>query len=261
MTRDEAKYILLACRHPDAAEADARAAEALAMLESDPELTEWFAREAALDTALAEGLEAIEPPAGLKEKILAAAPRAKATAGGDTSIPFPASELLPWWRNPRLISMAAGLVLLLSFTFLLLDPQDLSADDDVPEFYREVARHMGSGADLQVRHDDLGYLSDFLRTQGAPAPGYLPGRVDPLDEVGALIHVWREAPVGVVHMRNHADYQLYVIEHVVFSKPSALPSQPQVKEVDGVGIMVWVDGNHLHVLATKAGAGALLELL
>ncbi len=72
MQRDEAKHILELCRPGiDDDRNDPLIAEALALLDTDPELKAWFDEQQALDARIAGVYDAIEPPADLKASILA----------------------------------------------------------------------------------------------------------------------------------------------------------------------------------------------
>ena len=105
MTSEEAKAILQVFR-PDGRDADdARFAEALRQLDCDPELALWFARQHAFDARMAETARAIPVPLGLKARLLACGPRAKASL----------------WRawQPRLALAAAVLLLGLLASLLL----------------------------------------------------------------------------------------------------------------------------------------------
>src|SRR6185295_12013962 len=98
MNNQEAKFILGAYR-PDGSDAtDPMFAEALTMVERDPELRDWLERQRAFDRAVAAKVRAIVPPAELREAIL---------AGGRASRP---RRL--WWTNPVVLVAAAAMVVL-----------------------------------------------------------------------------------------------------------------------------------------------------
>src|SRR5687768_16075679 len=74
MDREQAKLILSAMRPGrDSAKDDVLFEEALAWLENDPELAEWFAAHQEGDNAMREALRTIQPPAHLRESIIAEA--------------------------------------------------------------------------------------------------------------------------------------------------------------------------------------------
>ena len=92
MNSTEAKFILQARRPDGADDAEPRFAEALEQARRDPALAAWLAREQAFDAAVAEKLRSTQPPAGLREAIL---------AGAKVSRP------LPFWRRTQTLAMAA----------------------------------------------------------------------------------------------------------------------------------------------------------
>lgn len=71
MNRDEAKMQLQSYRPDDQDRSDPRFREALALIEHDSELKEWFERQQAFDAAMAGHLQSIPLPAELKRTILA----------------------------------------------------------------------------------------------------------------------------------------------------------------------------------------------
>jgi hypothetical protein len=86
MNNQEAKFILGAYRPSGRDATNPAFADALRQAESDPALTTWFARSRALDTAVAEKLESIRPPAGLREAILAGAKMSRPEASPFRSV-------------------------------------------------------------------------------------------------------------------------------------------------------------------------------
>jgi len=78
MNPEQAKFILSSGRRDERHAADPLFAEALRAAERDPALAAWFERSCAHDREIAAKLATIEPPAGLREAILAGG-RASAT--------------------------------------------------------------------------------------------------------------------------------------------------------------------------------------
>jgi hypothetical protein len=97
MNNHEAKFILGAYRTDGRDAGDPMFAEALAQAARDPELRAWFERDRKFDTAIAEKLDGIAPPAELKAAIL---------AGGRASRPRHR-----WWANPLWLAAAAGIAI------------------------------------------------------------------------------------------------------------------------------------------------------
>ena len=73
MDREEARIILSAYRPGRDDAADPAFAPALALLDQDSELADWFTNQHALDLILQSAVQTIDPPADLKATILASA--------------------------------------------------------------------------------------------------------------------------------------------------------------------------------------------
>ena len=100
MNNEEAKFILGAYRAGGQDAGDATFAEAVQRTRDDPALGAWFARSRAHDVAMAAKLREVQPPAGLREAIL---------AGARASAAQPA-----WWRRPAVWAVAASVAILLT---------------------------------------------------------------------------------------------------------------------------------------------------
>jgi hypothetical protein len=98
MTPQETKFILRTHRADGRYPAgDPLFAEALAETERTPELAAWLEREHALDETVANKLDAIQPPADLRDQILAGARASRLQRR--------------WWQNPFWLSAAAAIIL------------------------------------------------------------------------------------------------------------------------------------------------------
>lgn len=255
MTHDEAKAILQACRG-DAAEADdPRVVEALEMVQEYPELADWRKNEMNFDQAFAKSITGIQPPPGLREKILSTMAEAS-----QTPIPFPAAGR-KWWQNPKFISMAASIILIFTFGVLLTDPQNLMADPDIPDFCSEVAHASRTFPTMETHSDDLDHIRLFLSQKGAPRPGLMLPNVDPLEEMGALTTDWEGEPVSIVCMKGECYYQLFVISLSVFGDDDIPPATPKVEQHDDIALLFWADSDHLYVLSRPGSVNDLASML
>jgi len=104
MNREEAQFILHAYRPSGEDAHDPQFTEALALVRDDPELARWFAREQALDAAIAERIHSVSPPPDLRTQLLLARKVIRPR---------------PWWRKPAWIAAAAAVALLISAASLL----------------------------------------------------------------------------------------------------------------------------------------------
>ena len=198
MERDEAQHILELCRPGnDDDQQDPLIAEAMAVLEADVELQEWFAEQQAVDARISAAYATLEPPADLKASILAGM-RAHVLERKDESernnaaiLPdahdtnAPNSEQAgrlfygkssahdktdssttsrAWWRNPW-IGIAAVFAVLL--TFATIPPQNSSKNTQtdtaalsagVPDMIQFLAREI----------NDIGSRGGFDKASDEP---------------------------------------------------------------------------------------------
>jgi len=152
MNDNEAKFILRAYR-PDGSDAqDPIFTDALAQAGKNPALREWLEQEKSFDRAIAAKLHEVQPPAGLRDAIL---------AGGRAS-----QRRRAWWKNPVWLAIAASLVVALTL-FLRLRPTEPSAHD-----FAEFALNELATATDHHGHDGpaLAKLQAHLASASLPLP-------------------------------------------------------------------------------------------
>src|SRR5438105_3187755 len=98
MNSQQAKEILKLCRPGVGDETNPEVQAALELAKTDPELECWWEHQQAFTAAMREKFRQIEPPEGLYERILA-----------NRNQPW----VVPWWRRPAFLALAASIVLLL----------------------------------------------------------------------------------------------------------------------------------------------------
>src|SRR5882724_4265510 len=110
MDKEQAKEILLRYRPGRDDTVDPQVAEALALLDQDPELAVWFERQHRVDDAIRARLREMPVPAGLKERILAEQKIVRPEFG---------------WRR-TLLAAAAGVALLTALVeWIMLRPASM----------------------------------------------------------------------------------------------------------------------------------------
>jgi hypothetical protein len=105
MNREEAQFTLRAYRPSGEDAQDPQFQEALGLVRNDPELARWFAREQALDAAIAGRIHSVTPAPDLRTQLLLARKVIRPRL---------------WWRKPAWIAAAALVALLISAASLLL---------------------------------------------------------------------------------------------------------------------------------------------
>lgn len=245
MNHHEAKFLLRAYR-PNGRDAnDPVFADPLHQAAQDPGLSAWLEREQAFDSAVAAKLATIQPPAGLRDAIL---------AGARASQPR-----RRWWTHPLWLAVAASVALLLSFTVRwrfastpLPTARDLAtfAIDDVAKTY---ATHLHSlaleGAQAQLANSVL------------PLPDHLALNFDELKQKGCrTVRVAGREVFEICFKREGHWYHLYAARVDDFA-PGTAEVKSQLTTKGQFAATAWKDSRHVYALVAGAGTEALQHLL
>lgn len=248
MTPEDARLLLQMRRPGDRDRDDPLFAEALRVVDRDPELKAWFDREQQRDRALAQKLATIAPPPGLREAIL---------AGARASEP----RRVRWWRQPAWLAAAAAIALLLGVTATLrlgrgglaLDALALAAAQELSTDGGAHAGPVASLADIQTRLAET------------PEPlGEALGRLIDLDVLRRdgcrTVRIAGYEMLEVCFQRGGNWFHVYV-----------MPRQGAPVKVDasrivsgaagGVVAVAWSDAKHSYALVSDAGRFPLQRLL
>ncbi|MBI3886747.1 MAG: hypothetical protein HY302_13600 [Opitutae bacterium] len=247
MTNDEAKFILNAYRPSGSDANDATFCAALDQAKLDPALGVWFKWQQSFDRAMTAKLGQAQPPAGLREAIL---------AGAKLSRPETTSRR--WWNQPAVVALAASVAVLFAVTAGLLGPRTAAANTGLAEFALADALHSdlhgghGPGEaelramlgqpDLPLSH---GLSVDFagMRASGCRTLNY---------EGHDLIEV--------CFKRNGAWFHCYVARRVDFPELTD-SAKPMIIDRKGAVVAAWTDEANIYLVAGKTGAAALRQLL
>jgi hypothetical protein len=243
MTHEEAQFILRASR-PDGSDLDDPIfAEALARARRDPELAAWLERERALDTAIADRLASVAPPAELRAALL---------AGGNVM-------RRPRWRLPAWLAVAAAGVLLLGGTlYWTSGPAPAPTFDEIA---RLALRDMASGhwpgrmtyaadvgafgAWLTAPHQRLreGYPVDFGALRALRCRTVRLGRLE----------------VFEICFEREGSFHLYIAprDGVRLDHDE---TEPMFREQGGLAAVTWADARAVYVLVTALGPEALRRI-
>ncbi|MDP0494809.1 MAG: hypothetical protein Q7Q73_01250 [Verrucomicrobiota bacterium JB024] len=257
MDSTQAKAILSAYRAdmPDADEA--AFAEALEQVGHDPELAQWFEDEQNFDEIFAGKLHDIQPPADLKDKLLALDPDKK-------TIPFPQPESdsstpkpqlpgqRPWWKRSSILSAAATVAVLLGFGAVLLDPSKLEAEPELNQFYDQLGDNFRQNPKLTGTSNDLDDIRGKLRASGLRAPGALPPKVDSLAEVGFGSFSYKGTTISyVVESQGNQTFCLYLLDKSLAGNALPQDGTPVIFQQEDLAMMAWVGPQNLCVLIVR----------
>lgn len=245
MNNVEAKFILQGYR-PDGADAgDPTFSAALEQSRADPVLHEWFVREQAFDRAISAKLGQIQPPAGLREAIL---------AGGRVTTPGPARRA--WWQQPAF--MAAASVAVLFALGLALWPRTAIASPDLAEFALADSMH----GELHGGHgDDTAALQAMLSAPANRLSRGVPVDFETLRKAGCRTVSVADRPVlEICFKRNGAWFHCYIARRADFPALAAVLN-PVLVDRNGASIASWADASHVFVVVSKTGRAPLERLL
>ncbi|HUK81877.1 MAG TPA: hypothetical protein VLZ12_04515 [Verrucomicrobiae bacterium] len=243
MDSQQAKEILNLYR-PSVDDADPQFAEALAQVQRDPELRQWFDQHCALHAEIRDKIKAISVPAGLHERILA---RRKVV------------RPLVWWRSPIAIAAAAVVVIALSIYSIV---SQLNPPARFSQFRQQVADFAAAGYTLDVQSASFDELRQQFASNGWPSDYTVPSGLAKLGVRGGCLMNWRGHKVSMLCLRgpDHHDAWLYVIKRAALSnapKQSAL----QVAMVGRLMTASWSEGAKTYVLAAQGDEAFLRSLL
>lgn len=244
MNNDEAKFLLAAYR-PDGRDAvDPIFREALAQAETDPTARQWFERARAIDGAVSAKLQAVVPPAGLRESILAGA-----RAGQ--------SRARPWSQHPLL--MAAAIVVVLGALSLVLRQTIAPATDDLARLGLR---------DLAAAHDE--HVGDPPGLDGLQM--HLASLAQPLNESRLIdLEQLRRERCRTVRLagrevfelcfrRDGRWFHLYAARRADFAS-DALAERARVSTQDGLVAASWADQENVYALVTSGSPETLRPLI
>ena len=247
MKNQEAKFILAAYRPNGGDAGDAAFASALEHAEHDPELRAWFENQRKFDAVLSAKLEAIPPPAGLREAILAGA-RLSAT---------PAKRR--GWRNPLWLAAAAALVLT---TILGVTLRQGAARPSGAELAAFALRDLAHSHEEHVGHPpELAEVQAQLVQASVPLTSHLKLDLDQLSKRNCrAISIGGRRVFEVCFQREGTWYHVYVGRRGDFA-PGAFDPRALLKIQGDYASTTWADAEHVYALVTRAGAQAIQRLI
>lgn len=246
MKPQETKFILRAHRADGRYRTgDPLFADALAEAGRDPALAAWLSREHALDTTIANKLDGIQPPTGLREAILVGARASRLSRR--------------WWHNPVWFAAAAGLMLVLAISSTFLRPDSPPAPPaTLAEFGLD---RLAFGPHTHNPTDGAVALEKELAATTGPLPAVLVLDVADLDRRGCEEFTFGGRRVyEVCFQRNGTWFHLYVTTRDSASPHDAGP-KPEVIERNGYVAATWSTEEAVYALATKASIEALNRAL
>ncbi len=236
MNTTEAKFILQACRLDGQDATDPLFEEALEQSRQDPVLGAWFTREQAFDAAVAAKLRAVSPPADLRAAILAGARMSRPKS---------------WWRQPRVLALAASVVLLFG---LVAAWPDRAPVVEGGQFALDAMAEMGSPEHHPIVVGGRGPLHALLASTSTRLADGLPLSFAELKDDGCRsLRIAGHEVLEVCFERGGSEFHLYVARGGDFPSKDA-DGAPMFLEQGRLASVSWRDRSHAYVLVTDSGA-------
>lgn len=245
MDNKQARFILQS--HPSivGAAADPQMTDALREAARDPELAAWLESERALDETVRARLRDVQPPQGLKARVLSAPP---------ATVPVPVAR----WRIP--LAWAATLALLAAVAALWLWPRGSAAE--FAAFRSEMVEVAAGPIRFDFASGDARELERWLNEREGAGKAKLPAGVKSLPGLGCRELKWRGRPVALLCFRAGDGRALHVFA-VARGALGDAPEEGRARFVASGGMQTaaWRQGEVVYVAALRGGETELRQHL
>lgn len=223
---------LLAVYRPGLDDQDETFAELRTALRNDPELQRQLDARVARDDAIRAKLHAVQPPPGLKTRILA----------GQNVVRPPVS----FWRQPIWLAAAAAIVVFAIIT--------LTRPNNFPAYRAEMVKFVAVEYDLDTHAEDFDSLRQSFAAKGWPADYTVPAGVKNLHIEGGCLRQWHGRKVALLCFETEADGDvwLFVVDRQVVADVPA--ETPQIATTGQITTASWTRGAYTYILATEKPA-------
>lgn len=244
MDSQEAKEILRLYRPGGIDDRDPEFMEALAAIESDPELKRWFQNHLAFQIGFRDQLRCIEVPADLKDQILAQTVR---------------PQTIVWWRIPAWIAAAAAVFAILALIPTWFQPTDAKT---FSAFQGRMVRTALREYRVDLLSEDLNKIKQFLADHQGSSDYVLPKRLASSRGHGCAVLRWQDQSVSMICFQEaeQNDLYLFVTERSTLrDAPSS--TIPILGKVNKLTTATWVRGNNVYLLAADRDESSLKKYL
>jgi hypothetical protein len=261
MDKTEAKLLLQACRSNGQDDALQAFAEALALVERDPELKAWWNAQRAFDRAVSAKLNEIPLPADLHATIL---------AGRKIEQMTPRFDFTNWLAFAATIAVCVGL----GFHFLNgpvpssavtspLAHNDLPTAQPLPSHDYETGVFAFLDSDsisLAMSSPDHDEVAAWLKQRNSPT-GTIPSKMATLPTAGCQTFAVHGHTVSLIcfSLAGGGYAHLFIVEKQALTDPPG--NSPEFSHAGAWATAAWSDGTHSYLLATQSDPDKLKQLL
>jgi hypothetical protein len=245
MTSQEARALLSTYRPQVGAAGDARMTEALALVQRDPQLAQWFKQQQATDAVVRRALADIPVPYGLATRIIANRPSAR------SGFAWP-----DWLRAPALSAVAA--LLLLGFW------GQQPAAPMFEQYRGSMVAFVDHPYEMDFHAETEAGVRQAMAGEGYPSTYTVPPGLHTYPLEGGCKRSWNGRKVSLIcygsHEQHKPDVWMFVAPADVL--PDApREAVPQYRQLDDIATAAWfADGLH-YLVATELDEAALRQLL
>ncbi len=238
MDNREAKFILSAYRPSGQDANDPRFSQVLEQVRRDPILERWFRESAAFDSAVTEKLRALDPPADLRESIL---------AGLRVSRPHRWSNAFIKWAIAAAVILCATLGPLIWHNWR---PARLAGWQS--EGLDAISSLVRNESKFDAQSHNAADLVAWLSANHAPAPQKLPPNLERLESLGCKTFSWNGTPVSVICFTRPGGGLI----HLVFTKAAdgVRDNVPRFVQQRHWATATWCSGEMIYMLALEGQA-------
>ena len=243
MNSEEARQVLVRYRPGIDDGSDPELAEALRLVESDPELKQWLERQSALHQTVRSQLRTIPVPGNLGSRIIAGRPK-----------------IIPLWRRREFLAAAAavtGLLVLSAIWFWRPVEEHTFA-----AFRSRMVRFALREYRMDLLTNDPGAVRQHMARNGAPADYTLTPGLEARPVIGGAKLSWQNHPVAMVCFSAPTNQTMYlfVLDRTALRYGNVPGNTPVFVSINGLSTASWTAGNKTYLLAAPTSEEELRKL-
>lgn len=257
---NEDPRLILGARRPDGSDdSDPEIAATLAAAQADPQLSEWAAKESEVDGRLSAALRSVQPPHGLRDRILTGARVSRKETGSRRG--WFEQKVFGIFQRGEIAAVAA-VVALLAIAVVFNRVSDVPDERPWQVFATAKAAEFESGITPLEREDTLFETTAiWMREKACPAPHTLPEGLQGLGLFGCSTMTWNGKPVGIVCFKLDAKREVHLVSINVRDIPETLSEKPVWTEVSGYTTAQWRENDTAYMLMGRVPRAELEPLL
>ena len=253
MTAEDAKFILASYRPLSGDADDQHFQEALAVMEENSELKEWFEQEMELSSALTEKLGEIEVPVELRADIL---------AGARVSAETVSKVNLPKRRWPKVLAIAACLAITGAGIFLWKNHWSPSGPETMVAYRQDMGAYMDRVFLLDYQSKNLGDVKAWLASKHGFTNYTVPAALAGRPSVGCEVIEWHGRKAYLICFDVDGELvHLFTMPDGIDLEGCPPDATPLFAQVDQWATSSWREDDRLCLVTTEGDEKFLRQAL